>query len=332
MRNICLQHAVRPYQPSNPGAPKGAVQVSRGARGADTYGGKRLIRRRTHPFSPHPAQRGQTLSYRPDTARSVVPVDPEGEGPSIFMVHGADGGIDYARSVARYLPGRFRVWGVRMDGYDGAPPPTRTIPELASKYVEELLDTGPEGGMVIVGYSIGGTLAFEMVRQLESAGHEVALLALIDSRFPPRPEDKGATPAVAALPRSPHPPLKRLWRRWFSLPIKRSVTNICVRTGRRLPRFWGIRTRYFWRMLAASRDAYRPEPVAATMLVLAAEGTSKTHEKTWMSLASGQGEVVEIPTDHLDMIREPYVQELSHVLHQTVVSTLEHGTRDGARV
>jgi len=248
------------------------------------------------------------------------------------MVHGADGGIDYAHAVARYLPGRFRIWGIRMEGYDSAPPPTRTIPELASRYVEELLDTDPEGGTVIVGYSIGGTLAFEMVRQLEAAGYPVALLALIDSRFPPRPEDEGSPTAVAALPRAPQPLLKRLWRRWISLPIKRSVTNLCVRTGRRLPRFWGIRTRYFWRMLAASRDAYRPRPVAATMLVLAAEGTSKTHENTWIGLASGDGEVVEIPTDHLDMIREPHVQELSHVLHQTVVSTLEPEPRLGARV
>lgn len=219
-----------------------------------------------------------------------------------------------------------------MEGYLGAPPPPRTIPELSALYVRELLATEPTGGIVIVGYSIGGTLAFEMTRQLEAAGTDVALLALIDSRFPPRPEDSGQAPAVAALPR-PVPPLpSRLWRRWVTKPLKRTVTSFCIRTGTRLPRFMGIRTRYFWRMLAASRDAYRPKPITAPMLVLGAEGTAEAHEDTWLTLAAGGGQVTEIPTDHLDLIREPHVQELSHNLHQTVVWALEHSAGNGSTV
>lgn len=267
-----------------------------------------------------------------ESRQCVVPVDPSGDGPSLFLVHGADGGVDYARAVAKYLPGRFSIWGVQMEGYLGAPPPNRSIPELAALYVREVLDTEPSNGIIIVGYSIGGTLAFEMTRQLEAAGTDVALLALIDSRFPPRAEDAGKPPAVAALPR-PVPPLpKRLWRRMVTTPFKRTVTDFCVRTGTRLPRFMGIRTRYFWRMLATSRDAYTPGPIAAPMLVLAADGTAEAHEDTWLTLAAGGGQVTEIHTDHLDLIREPYVQELSHNLHQTVVWALEHAESDGAGV
>jgi thioesterase domain-containing protein len=246
------------------------------------------------------------------------------------MVHGADGGVDYARAVARYLPGRFSVWGVQMEGYQGAPPPHRTIPDLAAMYVRELLDTNPSGGVVIVGYSIGGTLAFEMTRQLEAEGIDVALLTLIDSRFPPRAADEGRTPAVAALPRAVPPLPQRLWRRLVTRPFKQAVTNFCVRSGTRLPRFMGIRTRYFWRMLAAARDAYEPRPVSAPMLVLGAEGTGTAHEQTWLSLAETEGWVTEIPTDHLDLIREPHVQELSHNLHQAVVLVLDRHVGNGA--
>ena len=199
-------------------------------------------------------------------------------------------------------------------------------------YVRELLETQPSNGIVIVGYSIGGTLAFEMTRQLEAGGTDVALLALIDARFPPRPEDAGRPAAVAALPRPVPPPHRRLWRRMVTNPIKRTVTRHCIRTGMRLPRFMGIRTRYFWKMLATSRDAYSPGPVTAPMLVLGAEGTARAHEDTWLTLAAGGGQVTEIPTDHLALVREPWVQELSHNLHQTVVGALGDSVDNGARV
>lgn len=251
--------------------------------------------------------------------RCVVPVDPSGRAVPLFLVHGADGGVDYARALAGYLPAHFPVWGVQMEGYEGAPPPPRTIAELAARYVAEATSVHPDGPYVVVGYSIGGALAFEMVRQLEQQGRRVALSVIIDSRFPPREGEVGSTPAVAALPRPPRPPLQRLWRRFVSSPVKRSITRSCVRFGRPLPALWGIRTRYFWRMLASSRDAWRPGPVDAPVLVVGAEGTASAHRTTWAPLSRSRSRVVEMPVGHLEMIREPFVQELAHHLEASLV-------------
>jgi thioesterase domain-containing protein len=185
--------------------------------------------------------------------------------------------------------------------------------------VSEVTSVHPEGPYVVVGYSIGGALAFEMVRQLEQRGHAVALSVIIDSRFPPGPEDADRAPAVAALPRRPRPPLQRFWRRLVSLPVKRTITRSCIRFGRPLPAIWGIRTRYFWRMLATSRDAWKPGPVDAPVLIVGAEGTAATHRTTWASLSRSRCRVVEMPVGHLEMIREPFVQELAHHLETSVV-------------
>ena len=268
-------------------------------------------------------------SSAPDRTACVVPVDPGRAGPSIFMVHGADGGVDYARALARHLPAGFDVWGVRMEGYESAPPPPRTLPELAGRYVRELKAVQPEGPYLLAGYSIGGTLAFEMARQLEEQDGVVALVVLVDSRFPPRPDDGQGPPAVAALPRPKRPLHQRLWRRWIRQPVKSGVASLCIRLGWPLPGFWGIRTRYYWRMLATSRDAYQPSPIDARILVVGADGTTSVHRDTWAALSRAGGEVTEIPVGHLELVMEPWVQELAHHVRSKVTAALRLSEVDG---
>lgn len=262
-----------------------------------------------------------------DRTRCLVPVDPHGDECPLFLTHGADGGVDFVRAIARRLPANRPVLGIQMEGYASRPPPARSIEALAGLYVRELLEVRPMGPYILGGYSIGGVLAFEMVRQLESVGHSVSLVVLIDAKYPPGEDypGKGGMPEVNAK-RPPRPWLERVWRRRVSSPVKQVIVSACVLFGWRLPRFWRIRTRYFWRMLVVSRDAYRPRAIHAPMLLIASDGTTPIHEATWAPLSKQGCRTVEIAAEHLELVREPYLSELAFHVQKALV---DHAPDDG---
>ena len=59
-----------------------------------------------------------------------------------------------------------------------------SIEELAATYVAEIKRRQPDGPYLIGGYSVGGVVAFEVVRQLFEDGNEVEKLFLIDTACP----------------------------------------------------------------------------------------------------------------------------------------------------
>jgi acyl transferase domain-containing protein/thioesterase domain-containing protein/SAM-dependent methyltransferase len=68
---------------------------------------------------------------------------------------------------------------------------TVTLPELTSLYVSEIQRYQPSGPYTLMGYSVGGVMAYEAAYQLISRGEQVKKLILLDSaspaRFPPFP-------------------------------------------------------------------------------------------------------------------------------------------------
>jgi thioesterase domain-containing protein len=60
-------------------------------------------------------------------------------------------------------------------------PELRSIEEMASRYVNEICSLQPEGPYYLGGYCFGGNVAFEMARQFQERGEQVALLALFES-------------------------------------------------------------------------------------------------------------------------------------------------------
>jgi thioesterase domain-containing protein len=59
---------------------------------------------------------------------------------------------------------------------------------MAQTYIEKIKKVQLHGPYYILGWSLGGTIAFEVVRQLEQMNEDVRFLALIDSA-PPHNED-----------------------------------------------------------------------------------------------------------------------------------------------
>ena len=79
------------------------------------------------------------------------------------------------------------VFGLQSKGLDGDAEPLQSISEMAQSYTQEIsctqeiLAQQPEGPYRIAGYCLGGTIAFQIARRLEAEGHQVEMVALLDT-------------------------------------------------------------------------------------------------------------------------------------------------------
>jgi len=112
---------------------------------------------------------------------SLVPIQPDGTKPPLFLVHGAEGNVLLYRSLAASLGSDQPVYGLQSQGLDGSELFEPKLESIAEGYCRELQSVQPAGPYYLGGYCLGGTIAFEMARQLKQAGESVALLAMFET-------------------------------------------------------------------------------------------------------------------------------------------------------
>lgn len=107
--------------------------------------------------------------------------------PTLHLVHPSGGDVICYAELARLLDGDVHVVSVSDPQLceDPGPYPS-TVPQTASAYLDALRHSGSHGPWLLGGWSMGGTLAQEMCRQLVAAGEPVRLLVMLDSCVPDR--------------------------------------------------------------------------------------------------------------------------------------------------
>ena len=111
----------------------------------------------------------------------LVPIQPSGSKPPLFLVHGAGGNVLLYRSLGEHLAPEYPLYGFQSKGLDGRSRPLHTIQEMAACYLRELRTVQPVGPYYLGGYCLGGTIAYEMAQILRREGEEVALVAMLDT-------------------------------------------------------------------------------------------------------------------------------------------------------
>jgi thioesterase domain-containing protein len=113
--------------------------------------------------------------------------DGAGELP-LYLIHAVGGTVWDYRRLAAELAGTFAVHGLQAPAFATAPAPTplpaaTSLAALVTSYTRLIQAAQPAGPYRLAGWSMGGTLAFEIARRLEQAGQPVALLGLLDAPF-----------------------------------------------------------------------------------------------------------------------------------------------------
>ncbi|WP_316685769.1 alpha/beta fold hydrolase [Streptomyces sp. ST1015] len=85
--------------------------------------------------------------------------------------------------LARHLaPGR-PLFGLQSRGLVPGEAPAATLTEAVAEHTARIRERQPEGPYHLLGYSMGGLVAYEVAVALQAAGEKVALLAVLDA-FP----------------------------------------------------------------------------------------------------------------------------------------------------
>lgn len=116
----------------------------------------------------------------------IVPVQILGDKPPFFGVHGHEGGVLFWRYIVYHLPDDQPFYAIQARGVDGFLPALTSIEEMARLYVSEIRKIQPHGPYYLGGYSMGGTIAYEMGQQLIQSGERVNLLVMLDTQNPKR--------------------------------------------------------------------------------------------------------------------------------------------------
>jgi thioesterase domain-containing protein len=253
---------------------------------------------------------------------SVVPLAGGGTGRPLVLVHPAGGSVLCYADLVRGFAGDRPCLGLMARGLDGADRPAESVEDMAAAYLGALRDAGYRPPYVLGGWSMGGTIAYEMARQLR----DDAPVVLIDSYPPDFPAHMPASePAMLA---------------WFaedlggtlgaSVPVT-EADLAAVAAPDRLPcllaaahaagavppdteaaEFAGMFS-VFTANLGALSQYHPPTGFAGPLAVLRAEqgepeGVPPDHG--WSRWSAGQVAVRTVPGDHYGLLRDPGLSSL----------------------
>jgi thioesterase domain-containing protein len=305
--------------------------------------------------SPTIEQLAHALSHRRDElSRSLlVPVQPNGSKPPLFLVHGAGGDIlwGYANLSAQ-MPADQPIYGIKSSGQAGRDEFAR-IEDMAACYTRELQAFQPHGPYYLGGYCFGGNVAYEMARQLRASGEEVALLALLDS-----------APANAGYERI------HWWNPAYGLRFARNLgywlADFAAQSAQERRKFVARKIRSFARKLrrphgectvdlesvidtshfpenelrlwqvhleALLQHVQRPYPGEVLLLRTRGQPISCSLEEDfcWGKLAAGGVRVIQIPGSHEGIFMEPNIQTLAKELAFALAQVQKKSSRPKTR-
>ncbi len=116
--------------------------------------------------------------------RAIVPLQPRGQCVPVFAVPGHNGNALSYRFLAQHLGDDQPFFGLQPPGVDGQSEPLTCVEELATYFAAQIRAFRPDGPYVIAGHCAGGTIAFELARQLLQQGAAITFLALFSSPYP----------------------------------------------------------------------------------------------------------------------------------------------------
>jgi len=280
-----------------------------------------------------------------DKGPVLVPIQPLGSKFPFFCLPPLGGTFFRYYSLAHHLGTDYPFYGLQIPDLDEQGSTYDNLKDLANFYINAIQARQPEGPYLLGGWSLGGSIAFEMAQQLSKQGHKVALLAIMDSGLENLP---GAMPAhvepldlgdlaLARMLLQEHYPTALLDQEsqqlepeeQFKLLIEEMkcrgilTTDIGIEQARRVIRVTAIN-------LHASRT-YVPQIYSGNLeLFRAKEGVKEaeagrgeiprkyTLSRGWDTLTTGEIKIHVVPGNHSTMLDEPQVQTLASLLKDCI--------------
>jgi thioesterase domain-containing protein len=280
----------------------------------------------------------------PQIYTPLLAIQSGGSPPPFFCVHPAGGAALCYIPLARSLGSNQPFYGLQAAGLDGDQEPPGQIEELAAVYVRAIQEVQPAGPYFLGGWSMGGTVAFEMARQLAGQGQRTALLVLFDSRPPAAfrasagnspPEESLLAEFLSMMGVYLGVDPERLWDQGFPRELEETL-DFLLKQIPESPLFLSsldqetVRRFYWlWQRHYAALSRYTPVglyPGAVTLLqasqpppaglqqLFQLDHREGSDAAGWQAVSARPLAVYNVPGNHYTLLSEPHVQALADTL------------------
>ena len=282
-----------------------------------------------------------TPTSRPRRFTHLVPMhDGEGgERTPFFLVAGMFGNVLNLRHLAHLLGADRPFYGLQAKGLLGDDAPHDSVPEAARSMIAEIRQIQPHGPYLLGGFSGGGITAWEIAQQLEAAGEQVALVALLDTPLPQRRplsrRDRALIQIQELRRQGPAYPFRWATRRLrWEIARRRARPdagpNVGPDNAQAAPQFHNAAieaafltavARYRLRPWSGNMVLFRP-PLVGKWRV--SGGRWVDHQRAYLFEDNDWGgyapnlHVHEVPGDHDSMVLEPNVRVLAALLRREI--------------
>ncbi|MET8974171.1 amino acid adenylation domain-containing protein [Streptomyces sp. NPDC004539] len=113
----------------------------------------------------------------------LLPLRARGDREPLFCLPPATGLAWGFAGLARHLAPRRPLFGLQSSGLLPGEAPSATLAGAVAEHIARIREQQPTGPYHLLGYSMGGLVAYEVAVSLQAAGEKVALLAVLDA-FP----------------------------------------------------------------------------------------------------------------------------------------------------
>ena len=240
--------------------------------------------------APTAGKLASRLLERPDRFSAFLLEDSPPDVLPLFCLRG----LFHYRNLAKALKGIAPVYAVLLEGEEQlgegfTADPKASFEALIDHYVDSVLRVSPEGPYYLAGLSAGGLLAIEVARRLKEMRKTVALVALLDTNAP------GITLRKKFIDGSRNAVRAALGRN-----VRQRKTNPDIDL-----------------LYRSSLNSLSRVPYVGDILICRAKESSfgwRPRDLGWKRFISGKVTVLDVPGDHLSMMRDPNVAILARSL------------------
>jgi thioesterase domain-containing protein len=268
----------------------------------------------------------------------------------LFMVHAVDGTSGAYKEFARAMSPDVQVLFFDGLGMRGERDPIMYVEDMARIYNRGLVETRSSEPYRICGHSAGGLIAYEMARQLISAGRTVEL-RLFDTGVDSQNLRPHLKPGIWLE--------RAMWKHFVNITFRQvewllqfdsnddrifSSENVFweLNDSERLTylvamlpahsksEMWAKSSRshyeayfrFFRALWLALYQYYRPQPCEIKLTYyMAAETHDPRSPHLWVEITKGNCEIVTVPGTHMSMIRGDYGPGFGEMLKQGILSS-----------
>jgi natural product biosynthesis luciferase-like monooxygenase protein/amino acid adenylation domain-containing protein len=243
-----------------------------------------------------------------------------GEGVPVFCFHGGAGTAAFYSKLTKYIDQNMSLYAFQYPPLVSGGPAYEDVASLARDFLARIREIQPSGPYRLLGWSFGGLTAFEIARQLQSAGESVAFLCLIDAHFNDTNSQQRVMPEEQAL---------RYLLKLYGVAgeheaaVSRGPAAVLelLKSNNLVPESFSdeemSRGLSAIRDLVRMRSAYRPGIYQGRMTYIEARGEERRFVDAiapWRSKVHGVLDISGVNASHYRIFDEPHVEEVGKVV------------------